>query len=48
MSSDPMKFVRKGFSLCTIKSNEELLNPASHTRSTRFVEVDLASDPNLT
>lgn len=46
--SDPMHFVRKGFSLCSLRENKELLKPATTERSTRFVELDVSSDPKLT
>lgn len=41
-------FVRKGYVLCPLLSNEELLKPATDERSTRRVEIDLSRHPNLT
>lgn len=41
-------FVRKGYVLCPLVSNEELLRPATETRSTRLVKIDLARHPKLT
>lgn len=42
------KFVRTGFSSCTITASEELLRPATKKRSTRSIGIDLASNPSLT
>eukprot|EP00904_Undaria_pinnatifida_P005299 jgi/Undpi1/189/HiC_scaffold_1.g00186.m1 len=44
----PEKFVRRGYALCPIVLNEELLRPATKTRSTRLVDVDLSLHPELT
>lgn len=46
--SDPTKFMRKGFSLCKVEKNEELLNPATEERSTRNIEFELSSDSDIT
>ena len=46
--SDPTRFARKGFSLCMLAKNDELFNPATEMRSTRNIEIDLSSDPDLT
>lgn len=44
----PENFVRKGYALCPLVANEELLTPATKNRSTRLVEVDLSHHPELT
>ena len=44
----PKNFVRKGYALCPLVRNEELLRPATEKRSTRLVEVDLSRHPKLT
>ena len=41
-------FVRKGYALCPLVNNEELLRPATEKRSTRLVEIDLSRHPDLT
>ena len=46
--SDPTRFARKGFSLCMLEKNDELLNPATEMRSTRNIEIDISDDPDLT
>ena len=45
--NNPLKFVRKGFSLASVTRNEELLRPAAADRSTRFVELDISGDSSL-
>ena len=45
---NPKNFVRKGYALCTLITNEELLHPPTEKRSTRLVEVDLSRHPKLT
>ena len=44
----PKNFVRKGYSLCPLVANEELLKPPTENRSTRLLEIDLSRHPNLT
>lgn len=47
-ASNPVHVARNGYSLCAVSGNEELLQPATKSRSTRFVELDTSSDPTLT